>query len=115
MLPRRSVRALFPLPDGEVWVTTTANGLFRGRGARLEEVPLPNTIAGAPTASISQVALSEKGSVLFVRGAEVWQVQGKKIERLAERTAAVERLLQKDLTESERGRAVRVGAVVAVA
>lgn len=92
MLPRRSIGALFPLANGEVWVTTS-NTLLRGRGARLEEVPLPASTDGAPAGSISQVVLGEKGDVLIVRGAEVLQIAGNRIERLAERTATLERLL----------------------
>src|SRR5258708_7115804 len=59
MLQRRSIRALFPLANGEVWVTTGSNVLLRGSGARLEEVPLPASNDGAPAGSIRQVVLGE--------------------------------------------------------
>ncbi len=108
MLARWSIRALFPLANGEVWVTTTGNVLLRGRGARLEEVPLPAGTDGGAAPSISQVVPGEHGDVFFVRGTEVWLVSDGKPPRLAERTAALEKLLQEDAAVgAERGRAAQ--------
>jgi len=105
MLTRRPIRTLFPLANGEVWMTTIGNALLRGRGERLVEVPLPASAGGAPASSISQVVLGEKGDVFIVHGAEVWQISRDKTARLAERTAGLEKLLQQDAAaEQERGR-----------
>lgn len=107
MLARRSIRALFPLTNGEVWVTTTSGVLLRGRGTRLDEVPLPASADGEPAGSISQVVSGENGDVFVLRGAEVWQIAGEKSARGAERTAALENLLQQDAAaEPGRGRTV---------
>src|SRR5262245_51827209 len=44
LIARRSIRALFPAPNGDVWVTTSNHTLLRGHGTRLDEVPLPVSV-----------------------------------------------------------------------
>jgi signal transduction histidine kinase/ligand-binding sensor domain-containing protein len=96
MLGRLPIRALFALANGEVWVTTNSHALLRGRGLWLEEVSLPGVSDGASPSPISQIVLGEAGQVFVVRGAEVWHIGSDKSARLAERTATLEKLLQKD-------------------
>lgn len=105
-LARRPIRALFPLANGEVWVTTASNVLLRGRGSRLEEIRLPATVEAAAAASaIHQVVLDSTGDVLIARGEEIWQVVRDKSARRAARSPALEKLLQQDAAnEAERGR-----------
>jgi signal transduction histidine kinase/ligand-binding sensor domain-containing protein len=101
---RLAIRMLFPLANGDVWATTNT-GLFRGRGARLQEVPLPPSGDGAAAATISQVVLGEAGDVFVLRGTELWQISAAgSAPQLAERTPSLERLLQQDaIAQRERG------------
>jgi signal transduction histidine kinase/ligand-binding sensor domain-containing protein len=93
-LERQPVRALFPLANGDVWVATTAGSLLRGRGAWLEEVPLPPLPESAPPRVFSHVVLHEGGVLVVCQGTEVWFVDKMNSIRAADRTAALEELLQ---------------------
>ncbi len=112
-LARQSVRSLYPLANGDVWITTAGNLLIRGRGARLEEVSLPPSTNSAALHVVTQVALSKNGDVFVVRDAEVWQIADGKVARAAERNVALDKLLQDDLADkSERGRGAQSDSTV---
>jgi signal transduction histidine kinase/ligand-binding sensor domain-containing protein len=107
MAGRRSIRALFPVANGDVWVTTSNNMLLRGRGARLEQVPLPPSPEGAVPPAINQLVMEGDGNVFILRGAEIWQIANDNTARLAQRTPALERLLGDAAADPELGRQVQ--------
>lgn len=86
MLAGRAIRALFPLANGEVWVTTSGDELLRGRGVRLEEVPLPASAGSGPAGQVSEVSLGQDGEIAIVRGGEIWKFAGGKITQLTNET-----------------------------
>lgn len=107
MAARRSIRALFPVANGDVWVTTATNALLRGRGARLEEIRLPASPDGAVAPPISQLILGDNGNVFILRSAEIWQIDTDNNARVVERTPALEELFADDAeVDPERGRQV---------
>jgi ligand-binding sensor domain-containing protein len=108
MAARRSIRALFPVANGDVWVTTSNHALLRGRGARLEQVPLPASPDSAVPPAINQVIMEENGNVLILRGTEIWQIATDNTARLAQRTPALDKLFEQDAAvDAERGHQVQ--------
>ncbi len=98
-LSRRPTRTLFPLPNGDVWVTTHAGALLRGRGARLTEVRLDAASVEPPSGAagiVSQVAPGDAGEIFIVRGSETWLIAGNHPPRLIQRSPEVETLLAAD-------------------
>lgn len=93
-LARLPPRALFALPDGDVWISTQREGLLRWHAGRLTSVwPESNNVV---TANVSQVTPDGSGGLLIARGAEVWRARGSAPPQPVERTPEIDALLQAD-------------------
>lgn len=103
----RMLRALFPLPSGEVWVTTSGNPLLRVRGTEVKQFMLPGLGDTGPARSAAQVITDESGQACIVRGTELWKITDEKVVP-ANRSPELDRRIQMHTAqEPERGRATQ--------
>lgn len=103
----RMLRSIFPLPNGEVWVTTSSNPLLRVRGTEVKQFMLPGLGDTAPTRLPTQVIADESGAACIIRGTELRKITDETLVP-ANRSPELDRRIQMDaVQEPERGRATQ--------
>jgi signal transduction histidine kinase/ligand-binding sensor domain-containing protein len=88
-LARLPPRALFTMPNGDVWIATVRGGLLHWHDRRLRSV-WTDTADGTP---VSQIAALDEG-VLIVRGDELWRARSGAAPAQVERLPAFDALLR---------------------
>jgi signal transduction histidine kinase/ligand-binding sensor domain-containing protein len=109
-LARLSMRGLFPMPNGDVWIATARGGLLRWHGGRLRAVHPEGKDFVPQNASVSQVFADPAGGVIAVRGSELWKIDEAGNPQLVPPTPTIEQRRVADLAAwANRGRVTATG------
>lgn len=109
-LARLSMRGLFPMPNGDVWIATAHGGLLRWHEGRLRAVLPENEDTVPQSANVSQVFADGTGGIIAISGSDAWKIDGNAKPQRISLTPALEQQRLADLAAwTDRGRVMTPG------
>ncbi len=97
VLAQRPPRALFPMPEGDLWITTSRGGLLHAdpRGALREVWPDVDPLVGPAIVDIITVASDGRGGALIRRGKDFYGSRNGASPQVISATEEIEAALQR--------------------